>query len=964
VLVTKGESNMPRWWNVGLPINLIGACIAFAVLSFALGFLYEVYLLVSGGPAAMFSGPPSDVFWLIPAWLSYPLMIAMPLVSLAAGWPLGDDLKVLFSDVSRRYRRRKEREEFGKGGSSAFASLVEEWGYRYRHGDLLLGKSLGELWWRIGWRDDRGFLTIAGSRSGKGRCSIIPNLLTWPGSALVIDPKGTNAAVTAARRGRGGGRVTEFLGQDVHVLDPFGIVKSIPTSHFNPLATLDPESREFTEAVGLLAEALVVVERDGDSHWDEGVKILLAGMIAFLVQTRPGSTLPDIRRMLGADEDEFERLLTAMQSMEGLPRTAAALLVNAGRNERGSFLTTALRNTQWLESAVMKDVLAYSDFDLRDLKRTSMTVYIVLPPAYLQEHKRFMRMFVNMAIREMSVGRKPRYPVLFLLDEFFALGRLTLMAESAGLLSGYGFKLWPIIQNLGQLQQFYPQNWETFFANAGAVQFFGVNDFATGHYLVSRLGAAVREEQVGTNLQRVVSQLREVNEIEREVSRQSGKQIVFRSGEVPMMLGRINYDQSFPDTWFNLDPDFGGGDEPVKDIRILPPVPGDKPVPRPIMNIDTRFLSERAKKGLTPPRQAAPITAEKPPAALPPPAPVPEPPAQVLELAPTAEPPETAQAPPDPFEQLDALVGLRRVKNTVSQLITRNRVNTARKREGLPVIGGSNHLVFTGNPGTGKTTVARIIGGIYHKLHILEKGHVVEVSRADLVGGFIGQTALKVDEKVKEALDGVLFIDEAYTLTPEKTENDFGKEAVATLLKLMEDHRDRLAVIVAGYTQDMNRFLDSNLGLRSRFSTIIEFEDHGYEELTQIVMDMFAANKFEAVADVDDRLWMLMMALWAGRGPQFGNARTARDVYEACVDNQVSRIGEIKNPSREELVTVLPEDVPEPEEFILGKKETEDGGGVYDEREAARSAPPKPKRAKRKARAQENEQGRDGGASR
>ena len=327
-----------RSWTVGLPINLIGVLLVFSVQSFALGFCYEAVLLLSGGPAAMYSSPPSYVFWLLPAWLSYPLMVAILLIALAVGWPLGNDLKVWFSRATKPLRRGMEAAEFGKGGSSAFASIVEEWGYRHQPGELMLGRSLQELWWRIGWRDDRGFLTIAGSRTGKGRCSIIPNLITWPGSALVIDPKGTNAAVTAARRGKGGGRVTEFLGQEVHVVDPFWIVKGVATSRFNPLMAISPASGEFMEEDGLLADALVVQERDTEaSHWDETVKILLGGLIAYLVQKETSPTLPDIRRALTATEEEFTELLVAMQAVDGMPRTAAALLLNAGPNERGSF---------------------------------------------------------------------------------------------------------------------------------------------------------------------------------------------------------------------------------------------------------------------------------------------------------------------------------------------------------------------------------------------------------------------------------------------------------------------------------------------------------------------------------------------------------------------------------------------------------------------------------------------------
>jgi SpoVK/Ycf46/Vps4 family AAA+-type ATPase len=832
-----------------------------------------------------------------------------------------------------------EEEEFGKGGSSAFASIVEEWGYRYRHGDLLLGRSLQELWWRVGLADDRGMLTIAGSRTGKGRCAIIPNLLTWPGSALVIDPKGTNAAVTAARRGKGGGRVTEYLGQEVHVVDPFGIVKGVKTSRFNPFAGLDPYSDEFAEEVGLLADALVVQERDGEaSHWDEGVKLLLAGLIAFLVMGgRKDPTLYDIRQSLTLPEDKFEKLLSVMLKIGGIPAAAAGLLVNAGRNERGSFLTTALRNTQWLESAVMGNVLSASDFDVRDLKRKAMTVYIVLPPNYLEEHKRFMRMFVNLAIRGMSVGEKPKHPVLFLLDEFYSLGRLSLMEKAAGLMSGYGMKLWPIVQNLGQLQHLYPYNWETFFANSGAVQVFGMNDRTTGEYLVARLGSAVRTEQVGNTLQRIVSQLREVNEAEREVSRESGRQMVFRSGALPMLLSRISYDLTFPETWFNPDPDFP---VPPRRRMTLPKLPKlnwpPKRAPKGSVIIDPRFLPP------SPFRYVGPTGAKLNPAAIAaePDAPEPSQPQIAQEAPPQKQQSSLPPAhifdelkEPNPFEQLDGLIGLAKVKARVAELISHAEYNTAREREGLKPVAASHHLLFTGNPGTGKTTVARIIGAIYRELGILKKGHLIEVDRTGLVGRYIGETGPKVEAKVKEALDGVLFIDEAYTLTPPgPATNDYGPEAIATLLKLMEDNRHRLVVIAAGYTREMERFLDSNPGLRSRFTNKIEFEDYGPEELTQIVMNLFAAEEFLASEDVRDKLFLLMMRLWAGKGKEFGNARTARNVYEECVRNLMARTGAYESPTREQLTTILPEDVPS----VHGAGD--DGhGGFEKERGAPRS---------------------------
>lgn len=260
----------------------------------------------------------------------------------------------------------------------------------------------------------------------------------------------------------------------------------------------------------------------------------------------------------------------------------------------------------------------------------------------------------------------------------------------------------------------------------------------------------------------------------------------------------------------------------------------------------------------------------------------------------------------NPYEELEGLIGLNNVKQEIKTLANLVKVQQARKDEGLKNSTLSYHLVFTGNPGTGKTTIARIIASIYKDLKILKKGHLVETDRSGLVAEYLGQTAVKTNAVIDTALDGVLFIDEAYSLTDEN--DSYGKEAVATLLKRMEDDRDRLVVILAGYTENMTHFIMTNPGLESRFNKYIEFTDYNAEELFQIFMRL--AHKYDYLVDEEAQQIIkdLINTEIESKDKQFGNARFVRNLFENILANQANRLANNNTLSSESLRTIVKED--------------------------------------------------------
>jgi type IV secretion system protein VirD4 len=367
-------------------------------------------------------------------------------------------------------------------------------------GGIFLGLfRVGREAYPLHYRGDRHLLTIAPTRSGKGVSAIVPNLLTYAGSALVIDPKGENALITATRRGAGSSGIPG-LGQAVHVVDPWGIT-GLPVACFNPLDWLGTDADNATENAMILAES-VVPRRDGkgDPFWDEEARSLLVGLLLH-VSRHPAEegnrTLRRVREIVVAGEEDLARTFAAMiQGDDQVAASTASRTVSKEEKLRSNVLASLQSHTHFLDSPAVAKSLSRSDFQFQDLKTTAMTVYLVLPADRLDAFGRWLRLLVQQAItvNARNIQQKPKQPIIFILDELAALGRLSMVEQAFGLMAGFGMQLWGVVQDTSQLKRIYDDGWETFIGNAGVIQYFGSRDHRTAEYFSKLCGVTTVEK--------------------------------------------------------------------------------------------------------------------------------------------------------------------------------------------------------------------------------------------------------------------------------------------------------------------------------------------------------------------------------------------------------------------------------------------------------------------------------------
>lgn len=413
----------------------------------------------------------------------------------------------------------------------------------------------------VGFDDDRHLMTVAGSRAGKAVAAIIPNLLSYPGSALVIDPKAELSTVTARHR-------ADYHKQAIHVLDPFQKAKGRAATlraAFNPLDILKRESPTIVEDAGLIADALIVPSSDGEGrHWDETAQNFVEGVVLHVATASkyqgPERNLITVYRLImNLQHNGLDEEMRSNAACEDAVIDAANNFFEKQERERYSVLSTIRRQLRFLGYKNMQSVLSHSTFDLADLKRKKTTIYLSLPAMRMGTCFRWFRLFVNMALAKMEEDpTKPERPVLFCLDEFPILGHLKTIEDAAGQIAGFGVRLWPIIQDISQLKALYKDRWETFMGNAGTIQCFGNNDSSTLEWISQRLGpttiktaseggttykARAETDATGVTLSSQAHPLLTGEEASRFFGREDRlqRQLIIRATFHPLILQRVCY---------------------------------------------------------------------------------------------------------------------------------------------------------------------------------------------------------------------------------------------------------------------------------------------------------------------------------------------------------------------------------------------------------------------------------------
>lgn len=448
----------------------------------------------------------------------------------------------------------------GSGIAGRFeASPSSRWGHPWElgpnwdwaPGKLLLGHWQGRL---LGVGDDRHTATLANNRGGKSSTVLIPNLLRYPGSMLVLDPKGELARATAAHRIR--------MGQTVHILDPFGETGAPSASH-NPIDELGQGKPQHIAAdAAQLADALII-SNNKDPHWTDSAKNLVRGLTLHLLSTTANlASIRELRRRLNGTPADLDALFSTMAgstAFDGIVANIGASFLGkleAGGRELQGILSTAQEQTAPLDDIV--GIMERSDFKLRDLSAGKTTIYLVLPGLRMGTHYRWLRLVIQQALAAMERKPVPRghLPVWFVLEEFPSLGHMRSIETAAGLMAGFGVKLWSVLQDLTQLQTHYPKSWETFLGNAGVIQAFGNADVTTTEHLSKLLGSTQVIERQAVRLSAqamshgdpgVREQLRSVrlldpNEITRHFSRESNRQLILVPGRPPIYMERLPRD--------------------------------------------------------------------------------------------------------------------------------------------------------------------------------------------------------------------------------------------------------------------------------------------------------------------------------------------------------------------------------------------------------------------------------------